>query len=528
MKVIINEQKLLQDLALSFTDPYAVIRELLQNGRRAGATQIDILYEGSTGDLTVRNNGEPLNNFQDLIHVSESGWEPALKNDKPYGLGFLSVIFASTKPVEITSYDASKEEETTLTIDTEALIRGEDIGEPDTLQAWHQEQGVTISLTVPGLSPSCITDQLAHFEPNIVVTYNSEIPPKEKVTYSVKIPQGELQVLGALEGAIDVACGNIPISYQGFQTTFQGGKYSNGRGYIVKLDQILFDARLPDRNFILGYTNEVSEQLRTDVREGFRDIIYNQASAEDLLSSVQLLKDMKMLDALDKLNELPPETCFTPDDMFECLHGSNKTNKRHSWEDQEGCKHVYRSDVVVKVDSLHISEDNRDAFYTAVLKGGSVSTLWGNTEVMTPEERAIPQGAEMLQWYTCTGSGSLANVFVYRDEMDARWMVFDEADLYLNLEQKTHFSIHGALLVMFDYEEDYNYVESNHAEDVNTLRFKIEEYLQMEDEDNMDFNKLFEGYMNTQGIMYMPRAMQGREFTMAVDEKGVFKISEVK
>lgn len=529
MKAIIETQQLFADLSKTFTDPYAVIRELLQNGKRAGASKIDIFYEPNTGALEVRNNGAPLADFQDLIHVSHSGWKPSPAGEKPYGLGFLSVIFSSTGPVNIASVSEDRRTMTWLSIDTADLIAGRDIGETQSMTKQAEEsrlyqQGVIVSLTVPDLSPSEIKEQVAYFEPNIVITFNEEPVARRQVRYSRKIPQGELHVFDEFTSRMNVRDGNIPISYQGFQTAFQGVKHTHGQGYIVKLDQIVFDARLPDRNFILEYTEEVQEELHIAVEEAFVDIIKNDVPDSELLDSYRFLKSFGMLDILQGIEELPPGMCYTPTDMHGLVYGESSTNDVYSWQtgEAEG-KKVYRSDVIIQVDSLVIGEENRDAFYSALLLGGSVCTLWGNTEALSEKERKIPEDAEMLSWSSCSGwEERLANVYVYRDKEDDRWMVFNGADLYLNLENKTHtqIQIHKALKIMSDYEYDYGYREEEHEEDTSQLRFKMEEYIQMEDAENIQFDKLFENFLRTNRVGNMPKAMKSKSFTLTVDSEG--------
>ena len=55
VRVESDPKTLLNALKATFTRPQSVLGELLQNGRRAGATQIDITV--SADDIVVRDNG---------------------------------------------------------------------------------------------------------------------------------------------------------------------------------------------------------------------------------------------------------------------------------------------------------------------------------------------------------------------------------------------------------------------------------------------------------------------------------------
>lgn len=62
------------------------IIEILQNARRAGATQVEIT--NSEGWVTVRDNGNGIEDFNKLLDLGGSGWEQALEDSEdPAGVG---------------------------------------------------------------------------------------------------------------------------------------------------------------------------------------------------------------------------------------------------------------------------------------------------------------------------------------------------------------------------------------------------------------------------------------------------------
>ncbi|WP_191831844.1 ATP-binding protein [Pseudomonas fluorescens] len=86
-----NQHQLIANLRHAFT-PYSMLGELLQNDRRAQASHIQIIADGNT--LIVSDDGIGIADLQTLIHIAESGWDPALKErENAFGLGVLSTLY---------------------------------------------------------------------------------------------------------------------------------------------------------------------------------------------------------------------------------------------------------------------------------------------------------------------------------------------------------------------------------------------------------------------------------------------------
>ena len=75
------------------------IIEILQNARRAGATMVEITNQN--GYVTVRDNGEGIDDFSRLLDLGGSGWEDALESSEdPAGVGLFCL---APRPVTIRS-----------------------------------------------------------------------------------------------------------------------------------------------------------------------------------------------------------------------------------------------------------------------------------------------------------------------------------------------------------------------------------------------------------------------------------------
>lgn len=97
----VNEQNLLQILKMAFSHD-AVIGELIQNARRAGATEVSLTFDGT--DLVITDDGEGIKDLGTLLSVAESGWDAQIcADEKPFGMGFLATIYAAEAVTVTTS-----------------------------------------------------------------------------------------------------------------------------------------------------------------------------------------------------------------------------------------------------------------------------------------------------------------------------------------------------------------------------------------------------------------------------------------
>lgn len=122
LQLRVNERALISNLRLAFSSEEETwIKELLQNARRAGASAIHITVEPETSTITFEDDGCGIQNLQHILTVAESGWsKDLLDSEKPYGMGFLSSLFAAK---EITIASQGK----MVTFDTDAILKFQDV-----------------------------------------------------------------------------------------------------------------------------------------------------------------------------------------------------------------------------------------------------------------------------------------------------------------------------------------------------------------------------------------------------------------
>ena len=92
----VNEEKLVKHLRLSFSNATTVLGELMQNARRAHATQVAFDYDEAAGRLSVTDDGCGIADMQMLVSIADSGWDAeTLRTEHPFGMGFLAAVYAA-------------------------------------------------------------------------------------------------------------------------------------------------------------------------------------------------------------------------------------------------------------------------------------------------------------------------------------------------------------------------------------------------------------------------------------------------
>jgi hypothetical protein len=100
VQVRVNERGALRNGRFAFTNKLTLVSELLQNARRAGATQVIVEHDPSAERLTVIDDGCGIDDFQRLLTFNESGWdEHTIQSEHAFGLGFSKCLYAARRVV---------------------------------------------------------------------------------------------------------------------------------------------------------------------------------------------------------------------------------------------------------------------------------------------------------------------------------------------------------------------------------------------------------------------------------------------
>jgi len=240
----INESALIKNLRFAFSNAFTVVTELLQNGRRAGATQVDITIrkEGDENVLTVVDNGSGISDFQKLLTVAESGWDAeTTAEESPFGMGFLSALFSARRVVVQSNGH-------TLDMDTEHMLSMQDVHILPVSE--HLGQGTSVSLY--GVSDKAIQEGVIGrlvrgF--NITVTLNGVMLERPYALNDsfVQTSEGKLNLdMDKLLSQSHFSGVDINLFLQGFRVS----EVAHWHSYVatIHLDPTKYFGRMPDRD----------------------------------------------------------------------------------------------------------------------------------------------------------------------------------------------------------------------------------------------------------------------------------------
>ena len=259
----VNQANLVKSLRFSFTQKTTVLNELMQNARRAQATQVIFNFCPETQVLQVMDDGCGIGSIETLLTVAESGWDVDLiERECCFGIGFLSALFAC-QYLSVTSKSGS------ITVDTDEVLAFK----PVTITPVNAWDGLTtITLHEVDLDTDTITRELRRLARGfpIPVIFNGDTLERAAAVDSgldfVTTDIGAVYLQGLQEpmGAqfeFDVFLQGLPI--------YSSHNYLSER-HIIHLDSARFHARLPDRDKLVNeaeVVNEVKAVLAVEIEK---------------------------------------------------------------------------------------------------------------------------------------------------------------------------------------------------------------------------------------------------------------------
>lgn len=104
IRLTLDAQAILSRSELFFECAGACVRELAQNGHRAGASTITFDWQADTSTLRYTDDGEGIADFANLLHKGQSHWERGEAwAEQPYGLGFLACLNCGADTIMVES-----------------------------------------------------------------------------------------------------------------------------------------------------------------------------------------------------------------------------------------------------------------------------------------------------------------------------------------------------------------------------------------------------------------------------------------
>lgn len=256
----VNPTNLVKSLRFSFTNKTTVLGELMQNARRAQATQVVFNFDPDTKTLQVIDDGCGIDAIETLLTIAESGWDAELiASEHAYGIGFLSALFAC-RHINVFSKSGS------IDADTDDVL----LFKPVAISPVDWDGITTITLCDVDLEADAIAKALTRLASGfpIPVIFNGESLPRAAALDSglefVANDLGAVYLYGLQEpmGAqyeFDLFLQGLPI--------YSSHAYTSKR-HIIHLDSAQFHARLPDRDKLVDeaeVVKRVKAQLALDI-----------------------------------------------------------------------------------------------------------------------------------------------------------------------------------------------------------------------------------------------------------------------
>lgn len=207
---------------------------------------ISVTFDAIAKTFSIHDNGCGISDFATLMTIGDSGWdEPTAAVERPYGMGFMSAIYAADE-VEISSLGR------TLKFSTQdALNYGQfEVESSDQVGAWKT------SITLRGFewkdASASIKNMCMGFP--LPVTFNGEQVARPHALDD-RFAQTEVGHVLAPDGAYPT---HLRVFLQGFQVWVSPAHY-RVREVVIHLDSKRFHGKFPDRDKVLNQDEMVAE-----------------------------------------------------------------------------------------------------------------------------------------------------------------------------------------------------------------------------------------------------------------------------
>lgn len=304
----VDQGRLVNLLKNTFSTGTTFIGELLQNARRAGASEIRFYLEEADNEtvLTIHDNGRGIRDWDALVSIAKSDWtEDTLQNDKPFGVGFLSALFAA-KHVTVCSGTRCMASETQHLIEQRAVSI--DHSATNSVQGTH--------ITLRGFNIDADTIEFALKKrvdgfPIPVFFDDQELlrPDAVDLNDTTASDIGQFLIKRLSNHDVD----QIPTLYlQGLPIQLQGVQnFRHTSSSVLHLDSCLFEARMPDRDVLIEPVGETESQYKR-IEAAYSEVLHEalnqekqRLSAREFAGYEYLLQSIGAMSLVNDLEVVP-------------------------------------------------------------------------------------------------------------------------------------------------------------------------------------------------------------------------------
>lgn len=376
----INERSFFASMRHLFAGSFSMVGELLQNGRRAGATKICVEFDPEQSTMAVVDDGHGIRDFNALIQLCESSWdEQTMLSDRPFGMGLFSLLFAAReityrscgRRLTVTLQDVIDKRALEVVPDADAPAVGTRIELVDLSAALLQKQWVVtpVHVDLAKLAEYALYNALRERAcgfpiPVFINGFEMHRPYEQAVLKGeitsigfVSIPSIHVHPqhgIGALYGS-----GRMKLLLQGLPI----GSCSHGTPEaIVHLDTTAFTARMPDRSALYDH-DEACKRINSTIVQLAKDHLVRQKA---ILTGKQFVlrhwKDCRHYDLLHLLNDIP----WIPREAVLAVHTVTDTGDEVHANFMRGIRQDDGGDGApdIPMDALSTFRDDNDDYHS--------------------------------------------------------------------------------------------------------------------------------------------------------------------
>jgi hypothetical protein len=337
----VDKTQFIAKLGGAFASKLSVVRELIQNARRAGSPVVNISWDATAKKLVVADEGDGITDFQKLFTVAQTGWsEDMQQQEAPWGTGFMSAVYAA-KEIEIVSNGIALKAKTADILNFSSI---ETVPVPAT-------PGTSVTLIDVDL-PDLVRDieDMVQAYPIPVFFNGKELPRPfaEKAEHLdlrwVETNIGTIGVYGE-EGINDTSDFDSVLYLQGFEVarTKAAFRYTKNVNR-VHLDPKKFTAVYPDRDRLKDEEeafSAVKRALITVFKQAIQDAKSSFGHKEFVMNFWGLAKRIGYLEVMNDVEWLPPSAILEVQDYpssMDLAEYARPVDSPMSKKDIEGCR----------------------------------------------------------------------------------------------------------------------------------------------------------------------------------------------
>jgi len=534
VSVTSDTRSLLGAMAATFSRGTTVLSELLQNARRAKSPSVEIL--ATDEQVSITDLGGGIEDFSVLLAMAKSGWDESVqREDSPYGLGFISGLFAC-KTLRVESCGQRMEAATADLIELKmAQVIAADTGPGTTITLIGHRLGKVNELR------NSLTRMVAGFP--IPVRFNGE-----ELERPDAIDCGDFVDFGAGKVSTRVLGGEHVSRFylQGLPITMPMHRsrhfsHYNHSHHAIHLDPAQFFGRMPDRDTVIepeAAAARIDAALNTIITEYLTQRAADMTPEEFIKRYADFAAKMDMQDVLNAI-PLVPSTWLNEYDGTPVLEGSSTWSplSKQSLPDvltreQVEARRVFVTSNDCEEGESLVAEHAVSETKSLVLDGSRVpSWHWLRTMArdLAPEDFELQPGVEV-------GSGSL-EVYGYDvtlrvvetlhlkvvaegtglPELIPVAVIYDPGTctLYATSDAESD----AAVMQVSVFEDDERF-EEDRRDEASSAFWAMRETIQSNDP-----STLVSSFLRRSLPFVIPEQLKGKTFTVAFDEAGKLEVA---